>query len=493
MNILIVEDELIEQQALTKMLDRLYPELDATILYATDGIQAVEMAQTHDIAILFMDIQLPLKNGLQAAQEIREFNSQALLVMVTAYSEFEYARKALQNDTFDYLVKPYSVKTFQRMMDRLLQKLDDIQTQKHHLKQFGKLQELLQREFMQKLLLGPSLSPEKTHAYITSLSLEGKAYQCCLWVCKHHPDENVTVKFEHFLSEQGIAYMRETFQDIHYILLLSDSLDTLKPLALQLDQRRLFIQEGSFLFSPLMTDWDTLGDEFQQLLIKLPNKPLETPSPELTVLSLAEAILSNTPETLNMQADTLIAQTYPLHSTRPEYRSRLFEYLLQVIKQVYSIGDVQASLIYGQIGCDFGLLTSTGGKEIGEEFKLALRKFRTYYLANVKTQNERLILQVKQYIHKHYSLPLALEELANEVQMSTSYLSRTFKNLEGMNVKDYILNVKLDHAKQLLLSGMSVDVTSSEIGFSDPSYFSKCFKREIGMTPRQFVQERRQY
>ena len=492
MNILIVEDELIEQQALTKMLTRLYPDLHATILYATDGVEAVGMAQTHDIAILFMDIQLPLKNGLQAAQEIREFNSHALLVMVTAYSEFEYARKALQNDTFDYLVKPYSVKTFQRMMDKLLHKLGDIQTQKQHLKQFGKLQELLQREFMQKLLLGQSLSPQKAHAYISSLSLESKVYQCCLWVCKDHPDELVTAKFDHFLSDQGITYMRETFQAVHYILLVSNSLDILKPLAFQLNQRRLFVQEGSFLFSPLMTDWHTLGEEFQQLLIKLPNKPLETPSPELTVLSLADAILSNAPETLNKETDLLLAQIYQLHTTRPEFQSKLFEHFLQVIKQVYSVGDVQASLIYSQIGCEFALKTSPGEREIGEEFKLAIRQFRTYYLANVQTQNERLILQVKQYIHKHFALPLGLDELAKEVQMSTSYLSRTFKNLEGMNIKDYILNVKLDHAKQFLLSGMSVDATSSEIGFSDPSYFSKCFKREIGLTPRQFVQERRQ-
>jgi len=413
--------------------------------------------------------------------------------MVTAYSEFEYARKALQNDTFDYLVKPYSIKTFQMMMKRLLQKLAEIQTQGKHLKQFGKLQELLQSEFMQKLLLGPPLTPDKIPVYVNSLDLHGKVYQCCLWLCKSSPDELIVKKFELFLLDQDISFMKKTFQNIHYLILLSASIDRLKPIPNLLNHYQLLTQRGSFLFSNLMTDWGKLGEEFQQLLMRLPNKPLETPSPELTVLSLADAIISNEAETLNIQGDRLLSQVYSLQKKTSEYRKILVAYLLDIIKQVYSVGDIQASSIYNQTACGFGMQPNANENEIGEEFKLALRQFRTYYLANVQTQNERLILQVKQYIHKHFAMPIGLEELAKEVQMSTSYLSRTFKNLEGMNIKDFILNVKLDHAKQYLLSGMSVDATSAETGFSDPAYFSKCFKREIGITPRQFVQERRKF
>lgn len=493
MTILIVEDEHIEQQALKKMLEKLYPHLEMTILFAMDGVQAVQMARLHNPAILFMDIQLPLKDGLQAAHEIRQFNTNALLVMVTAYSEFEYARKALRNDTFDYLVKPYSLKTFQAMMDRLLEKLDEIQAKTKHLNHYGKLQELLQREFMQKLFLGPPLSSEKIIAYGDSLNLGGKVFQCCIWSCNNSLDPAIEQRFEYFLSEQGISFMKETFQNLHYLLLSGHSLDSLRPIQALLDSNRLFTKEGPFLFSNLLTEWEQLGSEFQQLLMKLPIKPVGTPSPELTVLSLADAILSNDSIVLNFHAEALLSQVLQLHIHGASYRNKLFEYLLAVIKQVYSIGDIQASSIYNQIGSGFGMQKSTSDEEIGVEFTIALRLFHTYYLSNVQTQNERLLLQVKQYIHQHFHLPLSLDELAQEVQMSTSYLSRTFKNLEGINLKDYILNVKLDHAKQFLLSGMSVEASSAETGFSDPAYFSKCFKRETGMTPREFAQTRRKF
>ncbi len=101
MTILIVEDELIEQQALTKILLQLYPSKQLDIHYANDGQTAVGMARSIPVDIILLDIQLPIFSGLEAARRIRSCNETVEIVMITAYSKFEYAQQAVKNNTFD--------------------------------------------------------------------------------------------------------------------------------------------------------------------------------------------------------------------------------------------------------------------------------------------------------------------------------------------------------------------------------------------------------
>ena len=121
---LIAEDEPVLAAVLAKSLQRLWPELDIVALCA-NGIEAIEQALLHKPEVLFVDIKMPGKSGLEAVEELAEAWDNALpfpqVVFVTAYGD--YALEAFEHAAADYVMKPVNdarlAKTIERLRVRL--------------------------------------------------------------------------------------------------------------------------------------------------------------------------------------------------------------------------------------------------------------------------------------------------------------------------------------------------------------------------------------
>lgn len=97
----------------------------------------------------------------------------------------------------------------------------------------------------------------------------------------------------------------------------------------------------------------------------------------------------------------------------------------------------------------------------------------------------------KAYIEQYYMLDLDLEKVASLCGYSSSYFSRSFRKYFGINFVQYLQQVRLDNAKQLLkTSSLTVAEISERTGFQSLSYFSTIFKRETGMAPNQYRGEK---
>lgn len=91
------------------------------------------------------------------------------------------------------------------------------------------------------------------------------------------------------------------------------------------------------------------------------------------------------------------------------------------------------------------------------------------------------------YINDHLHERITLNSLAAYVGLNPSYLSRLFKNETGANVSEYILNVKIDTAKNMLsYSDYSAAEIASILAFSDQSYFTEVFRKHTGLTPKKY-------
>lgn len=104
------------------------------------------------------------------------------------------------------------------------------------------------------------------------------------------------------------------------------------------------------------------------------------------------------------------------------------------------------------------------------------------------TVDSAVVRRVIEYVEENYAKDISLETAANAVFLSVPYLSRLFKAEYGTNFNHYLNEVRIRHAKKLLLVPYSTtsDVALS-VGFENPSYFSKVFKRITGLTPRNYV------
>lgn len=106
--------------------------------------------------------------------------------------------------------------------------------------------------------------------------------------------------------------------------------------------------------------------------------------------------------------------------------------------------------------------------------------------ASKSGSSHRIIIQLLDYIKLHYNKDIGLNELADMVSMNPAYLSVLFKDEVGMSYIKYLTQVRLTHAKELLLDGHKVMEVSELVGYNDYHYFCSIFKKNIGQKPNEF-------
>lgn len=108
------------------------------------------------------------------------------------------------------------------------------------------------------------------------------------------------------------------------------------------------------------------------------------------------------------------------------------------------------------------------------------------YNKNINLKNDKLN-GVLEYINNNIYEKLIIEDICKMYKVSARYLRKKFQEVTGENISNYITNVRIDHAKELLiLSDLSITQISFQMGFSSTQYFNRVFKKRTGLTPSQY-------
>lgn len=102
------------------------------------------------------------------------------------------------------------------------------------------------------------------------------------------------------------------------------------------------------------------------------------------------------------------------------------------------------------------------------------------------SQDEINYHKAVEFMTEHCGENLSVNDIANALLMSVSNLKRIFAKYSNIGVAKYFLNLKIRKAKQLLDEGLSAVQTAASLGFSEPCYFHTTFKRETGLTPKEY-------
>ncbi len=122
--------------------------------------------------------------------------------------------------------------------------------------------------------------------------------------------------------------------------------------------------------------------------------------------------------------------------------------------------------------------------------QLFIAVYRNNRMVNHNYSNLLKVDKVIEYMNNNIDSKITLSELSKYVNLSPSYLSRSFKETTGYSVIEYFNKIKIDKAKELLLEGnISIKAASRELGFMDEFYFSRIFKKLAGVSPSDFIAE----
>lgn len=121
--VLLADDEQIERMALAKRLQRHFGD-SLIISEAVNGAEALEVFRREQIQIAVMDISMPEMSGVEAAEHMRQMDEDCIIIFLTAYDEFSYAKRAIVIRALDYLLKPCEEEELVAVMEEAIRLTD---------------------------------------------------------------------------------------------------------------------------------------------------------------------------------------------------------------------------------------------------------------------------------------------------------------------------------------------------------------------------------
>jgi len=508
---------------------------------ALNGEEGLELIKSVQPDIIITDIYMPIMNGLEMVEYVQAEPSGycGKIIILSGYSDFEYARKALRLGIVDYLNKPITVKSIRSVLENVIQQLDEELKQKNkhiELEQRLKLYEpFVEKEWLKSVTIAAASSQ------LTNLSMIPPAYQH--WDKQQHivlgveiiPTERLTVSskdlslFRFAVSNIINEVCQEHVEDFAYVELFSNHLaiilhfaksdkdkeieQRLRLLARQISSNveqylQVNIQIGLGL---LKQSWQKIADSTEEAFQAI-NTKLYKPEQDIPLYIYTHCARSEVSE--------ITYQLRPIHfyqqiseaikSFNEEKCSKIIDDFCTELSENEAI----VAKHYVQLGDEVWMILAYALFEVNvqleeiideQKAKAKLRYVNTckqleawlseqmkeicIYKQNIDVDNvkhKRVIDYLVGYIHEHYNEQITITDLADQIFISRNYLSYLFKKAMGESFNSYLTRVRMEKAKEMILEGkMLIYEIAEHVGYKNVPYFSSQFKKYTGKKPTE--------
>ena len=497
--ILIVDDEKIERRGIRFLLKKMGIELE--IYEAANGKEALEILQEKEIDILCTDVKMPFMNGLELIQQILPKKPELCVVIFSGYSEFEYAKHAIQLGVYNYILKPVDPKEFEKTMSKIMKILDHRQLDRE-LKE--KEQDFMKEHILYSLVNGISLEviAEKVKGECQTAFLEEID---CLFLVEFSSDffGKVGLDFPTLLKKEiSWEFMYLNLNLRQCLIFAKKEMEiTPKQGAEQLYNtiRKQCGMEAYIAASDKKEKIEALDKEFEALELLMEQKFYQ---PEQHIFM--EQMKDNVNLLSQINDDMLLKQIrQDLRMKDIEALKEHFNRLCEKYRNKQNFSQVYIKFIFSSLLKDF-YKTLPKEKEgtFNQDIDRLYRAERfsevmeiigstiTYLeeeFSMVSTSLHKEINEVTKYIALHYGEEIGVEQLADVVHMTPSYLSYLFKKEMGQNLSKYIKSYRMEKAKEQLESTEEKIATISyQVGYTNVSYFCQSFREYFGVSPQKY-------
>lgn len=494
--IMIVDDEEPVLNSYAYMVEKSGMDFQVAGL-ARSGFEAISLAHQERPDLVFMDIGMPGIDGLETIKELQRSYPEMLFVLSTAYERFDLAKKAIPLGVFEYLVKPISKKRFMETLEKA-----------HlHLKE---RKELAASRLDGKKLSADSRGWEEKNFL---LSITWKSLDTREWEGYRElfdlPSEKASillVKIAGGTGEEHEECRRDLVRRIsrRYQLLSTDYLgklliflpgdierEVLKP---YLDDLLAECPRGLTLRCGFggVHRYNEFFRSCSEALAAFPEEDEESENEEHREISglrkrihRAESFDEAMAEFSRHSERVFSACTFQVAKAR---MIALFTLLLEDLERSHG-GEKPPRRLFDPAREIIEI-------ESREEWEAwSGRALRMIVEAEHLFREEHLPAALKRaifYIRGNYEKPLQLSDAAEACGVSAGYLSRLFGDQLGLSFIDYLTQVRMRVAEDLLVENkLPIKEIAYAVGYQDPNYFSRIFKKQKGIAPTSYLQERK--
>lgn len=528
---LVVDDEEIIRRGICRKLERFFPELKLAPPQE-NALEALHYIQGSQVDIVYVDIRMPLVDGLEFISRARQYNPYLQFVVISGYTNFEYAKSALQLKVKDYLLKPIDNGEFKEVTARLIQELDQKERQ------------------------------IRDRSIVKGQAEEGKFFKKCRYLTELvRVDSSMdTVELMKDLEEMGIRFPNPhyrvvavliqdirsvpEFEDVSGLSILQFAVcNIIDEVFLHCGCTSFVHEKGENQFIIILNTETPLAIHFlREKAVHLVNvlkniygmeasagigrEVLRTEdlcvsytgalecSLQCSMLGLSRVDIceGQKDKKLNLRLlnefDKNILEGYIKSQNEAGIRQFVEDMLRKAKEDGLSYTNVKvmcldiymlAAKLLMEKGKDTETavrmleklerqsVENTGLEEFRKYLEQTLQEISRQFDDRKKSGGKTLIADILTYVEEHYSKDVSLGTIAGKFYINPSYLSQLFKKEMNMKFIDYITDVRIKKALVLLeTTSLTVNEVAEAVGYKDTRYFREIFVKHMGQTPSQY-------
>lgn len=526
LKVLLVDDEPFISQGLSVLID--WKEEGYEIVnIATNGKEALDYLRENKVDLIIADIQMPVMTGLELLQHIREEEvSEAHFVVLSGYSDFNYAKQAIRYGCMDYILKPVSREELlgiirkvshdsehlridemnQRKMERayleqnlislLVGKYDE--TNLDYVKQnvrFSEgvryvdvaysdvIEDDLQDDRMQRSLyreiyhaLRELLGPDETHV-VFDASQDEKIYDAGFIYCDYMAEERNEAEAD-YLEKLRVQLVKKTGKNICF--LVGKKVQTMASVSQSYGTARILRSLEAFREKKELLYYENEVQVSQGGIVLCKN----------ALEALISSIEDNEPEQIRECVDKLYEELKGMGVAGDVVNFNINYLLFQLMHLATEQDDEvnQEEILHFVSESSFEEGVMRGSSKHLARFACEYAE----YLAQLRKKVSHGILDaIEKEIKENFAENLRLRELGKKYYVNSSYLGQIFRKKYGKSFSDYLTDYRMTEATKLLLkTDMKVNQIAEAVGYKDSDYFIRKFIELKGCTPSKFRKNR---
>lgn len=487
--VLIVEDEPPIARVLAKLIEK--NENFKVIAIEYDGKSALSRIESEPVDVIFTDIRLPVMDGLKLLSEINNRFPNILRVIFTGYQDFEYAKEAISYHVFDYLLKPLTTAKIDNILSKILEKYREVT------KEINRIQ-------IQRFLAGEdrTVNCHETCFFVTvcagalaPLNSPGSIPGQDFW-SSYNLEKMLNKASDHdgtFLVFNGI-YKAEKIIVMQYIN-ETRAKDILQDVYTQLCSSHIPITMIGHSSSIFLSDiyaytrklYKVLGQTLRIYISQFVWDDINTrPPPSRSKIfmyqeELVQGVCKGDINAIKITHDKIISSSNGI----PQYE------LMDMIEQVLTdervgIGKYTFDPASVLKCVEKAIVSAYNNKLLWED----MLKLIENTSSDPKSPIQVTINEIEQYLITNYNKPVSHEMLAAKFGYVPTYLSKMFRKHKGVSPSEFLTAYRISKAKEFMISRPDVRIKeiAEAVGYANPYYFSKTFKKTTGMWPKDFVE-----
>ncbi|MBP5305772.1 MAG: response regulator [Lachnospiraceae bacterium] len=506
MEVIIVDDERNIREGIERLID--WESLGCHVAASfSNGASALDYLRKNDIDIVITDIKMPVMDGLEMARILAEEKNRAKVIILTAYSDFEYAKMAIRYHVSDFIIKNEFIEELPAAVNKVISVINKEREQKN------------------------------ANAGAAGKSPLNDAIYKCITTGKYDVNSAETDMYKFVVCACDIEEYDDASSGRNYLQMLKNILKIgLKDCQFEIYENTekyfiiaVYYRKDSHISLGRIIEYFgniiIMIEEFMRINIKFGiGSETENIAELKTSYEHAKAALSGITAKgsevkvyteskeagrdfdVDAKMDTIIEQIFD--ETENIAEESLKEMYDEIAKRYLSLESCQLYMLVICSGAihravryhiDTEVDFSDMEKEVYEKIqgaktiftllqigKETIDKIRSLCIGKKSFRNE-LVSKVDECIKEHYKEEINLQFISEKLFLSGSYVSRAYKKMTGLNVTEKIMLFRIAKAKELLSqTSLKVYEIAAQVGFKDAPYFTNVFMKYTGMSPSDY-------